>query len=353
MVKGKSKNSIHLLNSDENILKILDLSNDYLQKHKETIANKIEKNVWVHRSLTDLVPETIENFWSGHIFPLSEAEYELESSIEFCKLGFYKHAIAALRNVLELGLLSVYWDIDGQSHIDIKKWLGSGEPTPFKRIVFAKLKTNGNIKKFDDTHKIFDETATLYEQLCNFAHTKGLHFSSRKLGNSNINTFNEKSLEKWLEFMTRVIKIVVAFHILKYPVGLQNTPIDDKFGLNGPIGGFLQPFQAERIRKLFDKKTSNALQEISDNDPEVKSVAEWVNEKPDITEGEFLAQIEAQDKHWIEMQGFTHWLKNEKKMYKYLQKKAPSEYAQKLEYFKKMRKWAKDSGFLQPKTKVD
>ena len=149
---------MHLLNSDENILKILDLSNDYLEKHKETIADKIEENVWVHRSLTDLVPETIENFWSGHIFPLTEAEYELESSIEFCKLGFYKHAIAALRNVLELGLLSVYWDIDGQSHIDIKKWLGSGEPTPFKRIVFAKLKSNGNIKKFDDQHKIFEET---------------------------------------------------------------------------------------------------------------------------------------------------------------------------------------------------
>lgn len=351
--KKLQKNPVHLLNSDENILKILELSNEYLETHKAGIADKIEENIWIHRSLTDLVPQTVEKFWSGHIFPLTEAEYELESSIEFCKLGFYKHAIVALRNVLELGLLSVYWDIEDKSHVDIQKWLRSNEPTPFRRAVFAKLKTNQNIKKFDDKHKIFDETAILYEQLCNFAHTKGIHYSSQKLGNSNINTFNEKSLQKWLEFMTRVLKVVVAFHILKYPVGLQHTPIDDKFGLNKPVGGFLQPGQAGRIRKLFDKEIANTLQEISDNDPEAESIAEWVNKKPDITEEEFRAQIEAHDRQMIEMSGFQQWIKNEKKLYKYLQEKSPTECKEKLEYWEKMRKWSKDNGFLESKMKVD
>ena len=345
--KNLQKSPILLLNSDENILKILKQSNAYLETYKAK-AEKIQENLWIQRSLTDLVPETLDNFWSGHIFPLTEAEYELESSVEFCKLGFYKHAIAALRNVLELGLLSVYWDIEGKSHIDIQKWLGSNEPTPFKQIVFEKLKTNPNIKSFDDKHKLFDETAELYKELCDYAHTKGLHFSSHKLSKSNINTFNEESLRKWLDFMCRAIKTIVTFHILKYPVALQYTPIDNKFGLNGPVGGFLNPGQVEKIKKLFNSEWLKTLQEISNNDPEAKSLAEWINKKPDITELEFRAQIEAQDKQWIEMQGFDHWLKNEKKMYKHLQEINPEEYKQKLDYFKKMRIWAKEEGYLKP-----
>ncbi|MEM4391528.1 MAG: hypothetical protein QXG67_01930, partial [Candidatus Nitrosotenuis sp.] len=135
------KDITHLVNSDENILKVLKQSNDYLEANKKLYL-RIDEMVWIHRSLSDLVPQTLENLGSGHIFPLLESEYELESSIELCKLGFYKHALIALRNVLELGLLSVYWDIDGKSHIDIRNWLFSIEPTPFKNTVFTKLRTN-------------------------------------------------------------------------------------------------------------------------------------------------------------------------------------------------------------------
>lgn len=339
------KNIITLLNSDENILKILQKSNEYLEINKE-LAEKIKENVWISRSLIDLVPETIEKFWSGHIFPLTEMEYELESSIQFCKMGFYKHAITTLRNVLELGMLSVYWDIEGKSHIDIKNWFGSFESTPFKGDVFKKLKTKFNIKKFDDKHKIFNEISILYEQLCNFAHKKGFYFSSRKLENSNINTFNEKSLNKWVNFMADVIKTIVVLHILKYPVALQYTPIDDKFGIDGPLGGFLTPFQTERIKKLFSNDVLITLQKISDDDPEAKNMGAWVNERSDITEQEFLEQIEAHDKQMIEMSGFQHWIKNEKKIYKNLKEKKSEEYTEKLLYFKKIQKWAKENDLI-------
>jgi hypothetical protein len=108
-------------------------------------------------------------------------------------------------------------------------------------------------------HSIFDETGQLYEELCNFAHTKGIRFSSRALSASNVNTFNEASIKRWLEFLTRVMQTVAAFHILKYPVAFQHTPIDDKFGLNGPTGGFLLPFQADRLRKLYSAEVVATL----------------------------------------------------------------------------------------------
>jgi hypothetical protein len=122
---------IHLLNSDEKVVDILDRTNNYLTDHEDGDARDINEHLSAYRSLIHLVPETVEQFWSGHIFPLAEGEYELESSIVLSKLGFYKHAISALRNVLELGLLSVHWDIGGQSHIDIQGWFRSERQHPF------------------------------------------------------------------------------------------------------------------------------------------------------------------------------------------------------------------------------
>jgi hypothetical protein len=348
MVQDKPPDPFLLINSDDKILGVLQESNRYLEQHKELTKSIVER-IWVWRSLLSLLPQTIEKALSGHVFPLVEAEYELESSAELCKLGFYKHAIAALRNVLELGLLSVYWDIDDQSHIDIRQWLGSQEPTPFLRRVFAKLKQNDNIKKFDERHKIFDATKSLYERLCNYAHTKGVRFSSRKLNRTNFNTFHEASVSAWRDLFFLVTRTVVAFHLLKYPVGLQYTPIEQKFGINGPAGGFLEPHEVERLKAVLEKDVADTLQDISDNDPGAKSLAEWVNAQPDITEEELDEQFELQEKHMIEMQGYEHWIENEKRMYARLEKSAPAAYAERLRHFESLRKWAEANGFLRSK----
>ena len=284
-----------MINSDENILQVLEQSNEYLELHPE-ISSQIKEILDIFRSLEDLIPQTLENIMSGHMFPLVEANTELENSIALCKFGFYKHAFMALRSVLELGLLSVYWDIDGNSHINIQKWLRSIEDTPFKKDIFTKLKTNEYFLKFDDKHKIFENISMLSKQLSNFVHTKGHHYSSMDLGNANSNRFNEKSLCKWLESVMAVSKSVVILHILKYPVAFQHTPVEQKFGINGPVGLFLEPIYAEKIKRFLDKDVVNTLQEISNNDPEAKSLAQWVNDQPDITDEALHAQIEEFEK---------------------------------------------------------
>lgn len=286
-----------MANSDENILQVLKKSNEYLELHPE-ISSQIKEILDIFHSLEDLIPQTLENVMSGHMFPLVEANSELENSIALCKFGFYKHAFMALRSVLELGLLSVYWDIDGNSHIDIQKWLCSIEDTPYKRTIFTKLKTNENFLKFDGAHKIFENMDILSKQLSNFVHTKGRHHSSMDLGNANFNRFNEKSLLKWLEYVMTVAKFVVILHLLKYPVAFQHTAAEQKFGINGPAGLFLEPIQAEKIRRFLDKDAVCTLQEISNNDPVAKSLAQWVNDQPDITDEEINAQMgEFEERH--------------------------------------------------------
>lgn len=285
-----SKNPIHLINSDEYILKVLEQSNEYFESNNES-SSRVEEDLWIFRSLEDLPPVTLESLFLGYRFPLIEANSELENSIALCKLGFYKHAFMALRSTLELGILSVYWDVDEGSHLDIKKWLVSLEDTPSRKTVFTKLKTNQNFRKFDDKHRFFYEGDDMFKQLSNFVHTKGHNHSNVDLGNANFNRFNEKSLVKWSELMHRVTKFVVTLHILKYPVALQYTSIEQKFGINGPAGGFFEPYQAEKIRHFFDKDVLTTLQEISDNDPEAIERAKWVNEQPDITDEDLQKQM--------------------------------------------------------------
>lgn len=346
MENSKLSRPLFVLNSDDRLLEILDQSNRYLAAHKDDLVRHIEACLWVYRCLLDLVPETINQIFSGHIFPLTEGEYELESSIGLCKLGFYKHAIGALRNVLELGWLSVYWDLHGQSHIDIQGWLRSVEQTPFRSEVFKKLRTNANIRTFDEKHSLLNDAEKLYHELCDFAHTKGVQYSIRALGRSNVNTFNEASVRKWLTLMWRVVQVVVALHVLKYPVGLQETPIDEKFGLNGPVGGFLRPAQAEGIRSLFPADVAATLQQISDNDPEARSMAMWVNEMPDITEAEFQEQIDASDHREIEAWRFEQWLKNQEQLAQATKDKMPEAYEKMLAHIERMRLWAAERGFL-------
>lgn len=303
MTEKLSKDPFFLLHGDKRNLEILNESNQYFEKNPETVK-EVQDCVWVLRSLFELIPQTVENFWSGHVFPITEAEYELESSIAFCKFGFYKHAISLLRNVLELGLLSIYWDIDDQAYIDIQNWLKSKEDTPFRKEIFTRLSTHQNIKDFDRREGIFTRTRSLYTKLSGFSHTKGYGYSSRKLNaHSNVNRFNEDSLKRWLGLVRETVAIVTVFHVLKYPVALQYTPLEDKFGINGPAGGFLRPDQVENIKKIVPIDLIESLQEISNKDPEAIAMTKWVNDQPDITQEEFERQLQKEDEDWIQRQG--------------------------------------------------
>ena len=101
------------------------------------------------------------------------------------------------------------------------------------------------------------------------------------------------------------MKIVIALNILQYPVGLQNIDLWSKFGFNPPAGRFLDAHQADRIRKIFDEEVAEALQSISDADPEARSFAQAINDMPDLTDEQVESQWEEHEScsfnsiHWV------------------------------------------------------
>src|ERR1019366_2193276 len=87
---------------------ISELTDDLLSRD-DALLHSIVNVMTAHRELGDLIPQTVSKFGSGHFFPFSESEFELSNSLLLARYGFYRYAFVALRSVLELGLLSVYW----------------------------------------------------------------------------------------------------------------------------------------------------------------------------------------------------------------------------------------------------
>lgn len=128
--------------------------------------------------------------------------------------------------------------------------------------------------------------------MSNFNHTKGESYSANKLNKGNYPRMNEGAIQEWVIYFEKVIQLLLTIHILKYPVAIQYTPIEQKFEINGPYGCFLDVEQSERIKLVLDQNELIILQQISDNDEDATSLANWVNSHSDISEEEISKQMQ-------------------------------------------------------------
>jgi len=105
---------------------------------------RIAELAWVYHSIGGVIPQTTKNLWSGHFFPWEESWEEIQVSFNPCLFGFYKQAMVSLRSGLELGLLSVYWNLNDDGHKVIQDWLSSREDTPCLGEIWKKLEQHKN-----------------------------------------------------------------------------------------------------------------------------------------------------------------------------------------------------------------
>ena len=271
------------------------------------LKQRLDDVYWAFQDLCDLIPQHWGKLFSGHFFPLAQAMDELRNCGALAHVGFYHHAIAGLRWVLELGMLSVYWDRADTAERLVQKWLRSIEKTPFRKNVLQGLEEIPNVARYCKQSTYIADFNRVYKELSNYQHVRGVRYSSRHLSHGNVTRFQVIAFEKWADLTFQVVRLVTTVHLLKYPVGLQETWIDQKFGLNPPMGGFLNPWQVDRLRSLFGSDDLAMLQAISDTDPEARKLAEEIAAMPDLT----TEQRELQELRWakdvIENQGFESW----------------------------------------------
>jgi hypothetical protein len=331
--------------SPERSVLVLQDTEKYLDGNPD-IASELHDLLWVYESIQWMVPQTKENYWSGHFFPIVESFQDAQIAYSLCAFGLYKQAMVSLRSALELGLLNVYWNIGDDGHTTIQEWLRAKEETPRFRDVWKKLEGHPNIEAFHKEHDLQFRLLNL-NYLHNYVHTAGRRYSNfLGLNKSNFQTFEVQGIKIWLEAMKEVTALICLFHVLKYPFALVRYDFQAKFGVDIPMFGGLQHHQIDRIEQLLGSSYMKTIREIQSRDTTVKEMLDWLESLPNQTDEDREQQSFNIDKMMIEGMGLDAWLEGQRIMY--------GEYWDKEEIQSRVQKridWAKKNGHENPKTK--
>ena len=228
--------------------------------------------------------------------------------------GLYKQAMVSIRSGLELGLLSVYWNLNDDGHETVRAWLRSQEDTPRLNTIWKKLSRHPNFQAFATTYDLKTRLLDL-GYLHNYVHTKGHRFSNEiGLQKSNFQTFEEKGFNIWLDSFEEVIIVLAICHLVKYPLGVIRLDYGHKFGIDKPMFGGLDEFQVDRLEELIGKDIFDKIVAVAMSDPHVVSIIEWVNSLPNMTEEDVERQIIEFEKRQIEMGGLQNWLDSQRQL---------------------------------------
>ncbi len=256
---------------------------------------------------------------SGLGFSINEASCELSNSLNLIFEGYYRYGYLALRNCLELVLISNYflklqpdntldnienikewWEKDKLNRKYIQ-WLESINSTPYFSTMIKELNKLEYFELFDKNFKFLERLKILYGELSDIIHIKGKSKSSsvyegKCAHNSTRNNIfiEERFLEYW-NIRKRVVNCCIIITLLQFPIGLVGFNIEQKFGLNGPVG-FLEYCDSEILRKAFSKEELAYIDEITKDDGWLIGAKEFVTSRPDITEDEYMQQWEEWEK---------------------------------------------------------
>ena len=309
---------------------------------------RISDLAWAYTDIGDLIPHTSENLWSGHFFPWTESWNELQISFDLCLFGLYKQAMVSLRCGLELGLLSVYWNLNDDGHETIQEWFHSQEDTPFRKSIFRKLDQHRNFELFQQKYDLKSRLGKL-DFLHDYVHTKGGRYSNRfGLPKPNFQTFEERGFLTWFGAFEEVIELLAIFHLVKYPIGTIGFNYYEKFGIDTPAFGGLDRSAVDRLENIVGEEVFEIIGEVALADQTVRNILEWVSSLPDMTEEQRETQIIEFEKTDIQQSGLEEWLEQEKlilESWPTPEEKGKEKYLRRIEL---LTQWAKDNGFEKP-----
>lgn len=306
----------HLIYEPEKSIDVLKRTDKFFSENC-ALSERINELSWTYVSIGHVVPMTTDNFFSGHYFPYRQSWEELQIALNLTQFGLYRQAFVSLRCALELGLLSVYYNINDEGHITVQDWLRSKDTweanTPKTEKIWQLLKSNKNIAEFDKKFNLRGRFDKL-QFLSNYVHTKG-HKYSNTLGihKSNHQTFEEKILIKWIKTYEEVIIIISTLHLLKYPIGVITYDWDKKCGIDNPFP-VLDESAINRLATILPAEYFSEIQEIAKEDTETQKLFTYINGLPDISDEAVEEQCVAQAKDFIEGMGFDKWSEQQVRM---------------------------------------
>ena len=281
----------HLINDQAKITAARAETERFVEGHPD-IRDTLDRYLEAYCMCMDLYPCTPDNIMSGNLVPYNHSYYQLECSVELAMMGFYGNAFQSLRSVLELGLFAIFITIDDQEHITVKPWLRSQSKTPGLKYMADRLLKLDLFLEYDQRYGLFRRMGETMRQLHRFVHTQGYIYTHYRLSESNFNTFVEKSFKLYCATAEAVVRDLVISLVLRYPIGMQRLPISAKFGLNGPVGGFLEGGQVDTLTQVIPDSEKAFLQKLSDENEQTRNIRRGIEEMPDISDADFDHQAD-------------------------------------------------------------
>ena len=293
----EEKGKIFIYGIEERVNSSIDfIRNKY--KHYDEFKIAIDYIEYFH---SDTIKADIDSLFKLGYYPATETEMELDHSIKHALIGSYKASFSDLRRALELCIVFVYLSSEIVERKKAIDWIMSRTNTPAFSKALNKLIKQKRYKDIDKTCNWKSNLQDLYWKLSDFSHNKGKLKGYRELNNLNFfmagtsaPSIKYETLELFCDSYIQTVKEIVTIQALYNPIILVGVPFDEKFGLEGPMSGFFNEGQAELVNKLIPSKYRTYFDQLIENDEEIKSIVEYFDSLPDLTEDDLKEQVERQ-----------------------------------------------------------
>lgn len=249
----------------------------------------------------DGIPSSFDTLRKVGFFPFTEAGMDLEFAIANALCGAYKSAYFNLRSFLELGFIGLYFISSSATEAEGKEWVAGVSFTPFFNRSLKCLLQLPEYTAAESSIKYSQLLRDTYNSLSDRTHTRGTSHSHIKLNQSNRPQFIEKSFFEFIEMAERCCEALAVTLAIQHPIVLIPLPMDEKFGLNPPLFGFLQEHDVDCLKSFIAPHNLRWLEDFAKNDLNTQGLREWVESQPKLTEEQWQKQLQHQEEFLAQM----------------------------------------------------
>lgn len=151
-----------------------------------------------------------------------ESETDLKASIYLVLGGYYRQAVATLRNWLEITLTGIYFNQYYKGpNSRYNQWKAGVRQSPkwphlldslFRRAGFSAADTRTNLRQ---------ELTNLYSELSSFVHSRGIEIYDLQNGRDNVPRYIEHSFDLWFSLAKRTLRAISLVLIIEYESALR------------------------------------------------------------------------------------------------------------------------------------
>ena len=283
-----------------------------LERSKEHIHNRYKlrdqleaRCRFMENDLMDVRPGFLDSLDRVWFFPWVEAQNELSVALNHALLGFHRASYDHQRRALELILVGSFFISEKTTEADAQRWVNSAARTPMFTRTLDCLRGVGLYAGLEAETGWVREVKEFYWRLSDVSHVRGDQYGFRSIQPSNLHIngmpvpkYSMEALDKTLDSFVATISYIAMIVALSNPVLLVGLPIEEKFGMNGPISGFFEEGQTERLRALIPERHRDVLVALAEADPGVVSIRDYFDSLPDLTADQFQKQLEDFRRQW-------------------------------------------------------